>query len=193
MRLSGRSEPHPDVRQSGRDCAARAATSSARSDFDGSHVILTVFPGADGHFELYEDDGVSEAYTQGEYETTAIRSTLRDDGTLAIQHRRGAGALRGLAASSARLNCTSGGFARRAACRSASADADDWSYDPAARDLLIRLDDADRRQPLSVVVRADDLRSVLALDATTPSAARRSSTWSITPRSRTPASSLAQS
>jgi len=42
-------------------------------DWDGSHLILTVFPGADGHFSLYEDDGLTQAYQHGDYETTLIR------------------------------------------------------------------------------------------------------------------------
>ncbi len=39
------------------------------------HLVLRVYPGADGcdnSFELYEDDGVSEAYTRGEYCKTAL-------------------------------------------------------------------------------------------------------------------------
>ncbi len=135
-------------------------------DFDGSHLILTVFPGADGRFELYEDDGASGAYAQGEYETTAIRSTVRD-GALAIQIDAAQGRCAVLPERRA-IALHVRGILKPGSVQINGADADNWSYDPAARDLLIRLDDTDRRQPLNVVIHADDLDTVQPLDATTP-------------------------
>ena len=41
-------------------------------------LCLSVFPGAEGRFRLYEDDGLTEAYRQGQYEWTEI--TTRQDG-----------------------------------------------------------------------------------------------------------------
>ncbi|MGZ6319606.1 MAG: TIM-barrel domain-containing protein [Ktedonobacterales bacterium] len=38
------------------------------------HLEIRVFPGADGAFRLYEDDGESEAYLQDEYEWTTFTS-----------------------------------------------------------------------------------------------------------------------
>jgi hypothetical protein len=46
---------------------------------DGSKVIVTAFAGADGAFTLYEDDGVTEAYQHGVYETTPITLVSGDD------------------------------------------------------------------------------------------------------------------
>lgn len=42
------------------------------------HLDVLVFPGADGSFRLYEDDGESEAYLRGEYEWTTF-SSVRDE------------------------------------------------------------------------------------------------------------------
>ena len=52
--------------------------------FDGSHTLLAIFPGADGRFTLYEDDGTTDAYQRGEYETTFITQSTLDDDTIAI-------------------------------------------------------------------------------------------------------------
>jgi alpha-D-xyloside xylohydrolase len=51
-------------------------------------VTLVVYTGADGRFELYEDDGESSAYLQGE--SSVIPMTYNDrDGTLTIGARVG--------------------------------------------------------------------------------------------------------
>jgi len=40
-------------------------------------MLLAVFPGKEGRFRLYEDDGSSENYRQGEYEWTEITRACR--------------------------------------------------------------------------------------------------------------------
>ncbi len=52
--------------------------------FDGSHIILNIFPGAEGYFELYEDDGNTQAYLDGEYEITPIHLAALNQGKLHI-------------------------------------------------------------------------------------------------------------
>ncbi len=47
---------------------------------DGSRLLVTVFPGADGTFDLYEDDGLTNAYQDGAFETTTICSQVRASG-----------------------------------------------------------------------------------------------------------------
>ena len=56
---------------------ASGCTDAMRAD----RIEILVYPGADGNFVLYEDDGVSEDYRTGQSERTAISSRLRDDGT----------------------------------------------------------------------------------------------------------------
>ncbi len=35
---------------------------------------IVVYPGADGDFDLYEDDGISQAYREGAYAITRFRT-----------------------------------------------------------------------------------------------------------------------
>jgi alpha-glucosidase (family GH31 glycosyl hydrolase) len=50
-----------------------------------AELIVHVFPGADGRFTLYEDDGKTVAYQQGRYAQTSFATTWRGDNlTLAI-------------------------------------------------------------------------------------------------------------
>ena len=44
-------------------------------------LILSVFPGADGIFRLYEDDGTTLGYQEGQHEWTEIRNRMVDDQT----------------------------------------------------------------------------------------------------------------
>jgi alpha-glucosidase len=48
-------------------------------------LVLSVYPGANGVFRLYEDDGVSEAYREGQYEWTEVRTTLQDERTWSVE------------------------------------------------------------------------------------------------------------
>ncbi|MBX3062152.1 MAG: DUF5110 domain-containing protein [Anaerolineae bacterium] len=50
-------------------------------EFDGSQIILNMFPGADGTFTLYEDDGTTDAYKQGKYELTVLKLAQADAGS----------------------------------------------------------------------------------------------------------------
>lgn len=54
----------------------------ARSIEKGNNDVLTlhVYPGANGTFELIEDDGTSNDYLEGIYAKTAIRLTMTDNG-----------------------------------------------------------------------------------------------------------------
>jgi len=40
-------------------------------------LIVSVFPGADGAFRLYEDDGITQAYQEGQYEWTEITTHIQ--------------------------------------------------------------------------------------------------------------------
>jgi hypothetical protein len=53
--------------------------------FDGSRYILMLFPGAEGQFEIYEDDGATEAYQQGAFETTLVTLLPVKDNAIALK------------------------------------------------------------------------------------------------------------
>ena len=44
-----------------------------------AELSIQIFPGADGSFTLYEDDGASPAYLQGEYSLIRLSQTWRED------------------------------------------------------------------------------------------------------------------
>ncbi|HKD75398.1 MAG TPA: TIM-barrel domain-containing protein, partial [Ktedonobacterales bacterium] len=46
-------------------------------DIPRDHLDITIFPGDDGTFRLYEDDGTTEAYLVGAYEWTTLTCTQR--------------------------------------------------------------------------------------------------------------------
>jgi hypothetical protein len=59
------------------------AAEQAWSDTSNPAVLdLHLVAGADGQFELYEDDGVSNGFTEGQYSLTAITQQWRADGLL---------------------------------------------------------------------------------------------------------------
>lgn len=44
-------------------------------DLNSTPLVIEVFPGTNGAFDLYEDDGITDGYQQGEYEITLVRLT----------------------------------------------------------------------------------------------------------------------
>ncbi|MCB0054710.1 MAG: DUF5110 domain-containing protein, partial [Caldilinea sp.] len=44
-----------------------------------AELTVHVFPGADGHFTLYEDDGETVGYERGAYAETPVTQTWRGD------------------------------------------------------------------------------------------------------------------
>jgi alpha-glucosidase len=138
-------------------------------DFDGSNLIVTVFPGADGAFDLYEDDGVTEGYLRGDYEITPLRTHLSDDDTLEIE----IGAAQG--------NCLALPRTRSIEVRARGvrppqrvtvdgAETADWRYDEAAREVIVMLPPGDRSAARHVVVHGENLRSVVAISEAKPEA-----------------------
>ena len=142
-------------------------TISRTRDFDGSRLIVTVYPGADGQFELYEDDGGSEAYQQGAYATTNLGSTLLDDNTLAIHIDGSQGQFAGLPPSRS-LELRLRGLRPPQSITVDEAASDAWQYDEAARELVVTLGESDRAMPRRVVVHAENLRSAAALAEKAP-------------------------
>jgi alpha-glucosidase len=61
---------------------------------DRTELDLDVYPGADGAFTLYEDDGVSRGYSRGEYAEQTFTSAATPDG-LAVRIGPSVGAYAG--------------------------------------------------------------------------------------------------
>ncbi|MBX3081116.1 MAG: DUF5110 domain-containing protein [Anaerolineae bacterium] len=61
-----------------------APSARRTQQIDGSHIILSIFPGAAGTFNFYEDDGITETYRQGVYEITPFTASLNNDEELRL-------------------------------------------------------------------------------------------------------------
>ncbi len=121
-------------------------------DWDGSHLIVTVYPGADGQFTLYEDDGISEAYTRGEYETTALTSTLLDEG-IAV-HVDAAQGRCAVLPETRNVEFRLRAMQPPSRVQIGEQTVADWTYDLAQHELTVTVAGADRRQPLDLRVSA---------------------------------------
>jgi hypothetical protein len=112
-------------------------------------LILSVFPGAQGQFRLYEDDGRTEAYQEGECEWTEIATRVEEadawevhiapvEGTCeALPDQRGY---------EVRLE----GSRRPERVILNGAPGSDWTYDATALRTTVRVPLCDKRQPITL-------------------------------------------
>jgi alpha-glucosidase len=119
--------------------------------FDGSHIDLVIFPYADGQFELYEDDGLTEGYENAASETTLIRSVIRDAHTFAISIAGSEGNCDSLPARrSFSLHLKKIPSAQSITLN--QRELSDWHFDAARNELVIALPELGRHIPLEIVV-----------------------------------------
>lgn len=129
-------------------------------EFDGSHLVLVVFPAANGQFEFYEDDGTTEVYKQGEYEITSLCSVLLDAATIVIRISAATGNCPDLPTKrTIEVHLRGTNQTRRVMIN--DMECTDWSYDRINGDLVIIVRDADRRTTLDIVINADPVISSL--------------------------------
>ncbi len=127
---------------------ARGLKSTA--EFDGRYLVVNLFPGADGHFDLYDDDGTTDAYQRGQYAVTALELKQTDQ---AITFSVGAaqGDFPGLpAARTFELRLRGVTSPRKVLIN--QAEHTDWLYDADGRDLVIFVRDAAPTNALEVIV-----------------------------------------
>lgn len=126
------------------------------------HLILSVFPGTSGAFRLYEDDGLTEAYREGQYEWTEIRTGMEDQDTWLVE----------IAPVEGRCDLLPeqrGYEIRLEGCRFPQrllvdgVQTSDWIYDPEVLTTTIRLPKRDKRQPATVKAVAEGGISALGL------------------------------
>ncbi len=123
-------------------------------DITGDHLIVTVFPGADGQFDLYEDDGTTAAYQNGEFETTAFRSTMLDKQTLAIVIGSAVGHCTGLPQTRT-LELHIKSITKPRLARLNASDCSTWTYDANSHELILVLNNVDRRSTQDVVIQTE--------------------------------------
>lgn len=124
---------------------------SRTQDFDGNHIILEVFPGAEGHFELYEDDGTTEAYLGGEYQTTLITLNWSEStATILISPAQGhVVTLPDQRTFELHLKA----IQQPDSVEVNNVQQSTWSYDPACSEMIISLANISRMEGLEITVR----------------------------------------
>jgi hypothetical protein len=124
------------------------------ADLPADTLVLEVFPGAAGRFRLYEDDGATPAYEQGQCEWTEITARMARENAWVVQIAPAAGHC-------AVLPPERAWEVRLRGCREPShvvvnnVDIADWDYDPAKRTVTVRTPRRDRRQPVTVTALAE--------------------------------------
>ncbi len=115
----------------------------------GDRLVLSVFPGAWGWFHLYEDDGLSVAYQDGEFEWTEIMSCMNDPDTWVVHIapvEGRCGALPDRRGYEIRLE----GSRPPERVMLNGRQLTDWDHDPEALRTTIRLSPRDKRRPVTV-------------------------------------------
>jgi hypothetical protein len=120
----------------------------------GDHLIVTLFPGTEGNFSLYEDDGTTAGYEQGEFETTALRCIAPDGQMLAIGIDGAVGHCEGLPQQRT-LELQIEAIARPQAIRVNGVEYTTWTYDADQRELILLLNHVDRRSTQDIVIKTE--------------------------------------
>jgi hypothetical protein len=123
-------------------------------------LVLSVFPGAEGRFRLYEDDGLTEAYLDGQYEWTEITTRMDDPHTWAVYVAPVEGRCDALPTERSyeiRLE----GSRRPEGVAIDGQEVSGWCYDAEAPATIIQVPARDKRRPLTVTAVAANGLSAL--------------------------------
>jgi hypothetical protein len=123
-------------------------------------LILSVFPGEEGHFRLYEDDGLTNAYQAGQFEWTEITTTMEAPDVWQVHIAAVEGrcdTLPDRRGYEIRLE----GSRRPEKILIADQQSLDWTYEPAELRTSIHLPAYDKRQPITVTALAPGGMSAL--------------------------------
>jgi hypothetical protein len=117
-------------------------------------LILSVFPGADGTFRLYEDDGVTQAYQEGQYEWTEITTRVEDEDTWLVRVAPVEGRCDALPERRA-YEIHLEGSRRPQRVTIDEAETVDWTYDLETLTTVIQVPMRSKGEPLTVVAVAE--------------------------------------
>lgn len=126
------------------------------------HLVLSVFPGLEGAFRLYEDDGLTDAYQEGHSEWTEVRTRLEGEDIWVVEVDPAEGhcqELPGRRGYEIRLE----GSRRPQWVKIDGTEAAGWTYDVASCTTVIDVPGRDKRQPLVVMAAAEG--GISALDS----------------------------
>jgi alpha-glucosidase len=125
-------------------------------------LVLALFPGADGVFRLYEDDGVTADYAEGEYEWTEIRTHHADTTSWAVA----VGPVEGRCEALPRARAYEVRFVGSRRPDEILVDGEpaaNWSYDSEELTTIVRVPERDKSLATTVTARAEE--GIVALGA----------------------------
>ena len=120
-------------------------------------TVLAVYPGAEGVFRLYEDDGATEAYRQGQYEWTEIRTRMEGE-TWTVEILPTQGRCDALPAERGYDILLQGSYQPEAVMIDDDQVAD-WDYNPETLTTTVHVPLRDKGQPVQVVAYASPMRN----------------------------------
>jgi alpha-glucosidase len=123
-------------------------------------LVLSVFPEGDGVFRLYEDDGTTKTYTEGQAEWTEIRTHIRGEDTWVVHIAPVEGHCEMLPAQR-QVELRLEGSRRPRQVTVNGAEVTDWTYDSAGLTTIINVPGQDKRQPAEIVAIAEGPISAL--------------------------------
>jgi hypothetical protein len=112
---------------------------------------IRVFPGGEGAFRLYEDDGLSEAYQRGEYEWTTLTCVADGSGRRVLRIEPVEGQCPALPATRA-YRVTFVGVDQPAQVEDELGAPLSWAFDPATRSLQVTLPARPKHEAFAVAV-----------------------------------------
>jgi alpha-glucosidase len=116
-------------------------------------LVVVVFPGAQGAFRLYEDDGITMAYEEGSYEWTEIRAWHDDQETWTVHIAPAEGRCEALPEQRG-YEIRFAGSRRPDQVVVDGVEWVEWTYDPETVTTVVRLPKRDKRRPVTVTAAA---------------------------------------
>jgi len=123
-------------------------------------LVLSVFPGGDGHFRLYEDDGVTERYREGQYEWTEIETRMEGEDTWVVHVAPVEGRCDALP-DQRQYEIRLEGSRRPQHVTVDGVETTRWTYDRDTLTTIIHVPAHDKRQPMTITAVAEDEISAL--------------------------------
>jgi hypothetical protein len=117
-------------------------------------LVLSVFPGAEGHVRLYEDDGITEAYLDGQGEWTSITTRMEGAEAWEVQIAAVEGRCDELPPRRG-VEIRLEGSRRPREVRLDGKPTSAWSYDPHQLQTTVHVPPRDKGQPLTVTALAE--------------------------------------
>jgi alpha-glucosidase len=160
VRLVGDRERVPMLMQAGAilplapEFADEEGAGTVASLVPGDRLTVAVFPGDEGAIRLYEDDGITEAYRDGEAEWTEIRTRQVDARTLTVYVAPVDGHCPALPpARSYEIHLE--GSRRPSEVLVDGEATDGWTYDETSLTTVVPVSERDKEEPVTITFRAD--------------------------------------